>query len=510
MRDDVRVPDALLDEADMDLLRKALSAYTVQGVQDLLGEAGQAALQRGDVLGMGRTLTGADPLLTLIRLFLLGESVDEQTARQAFAPLPLESASAADIVEVSAGEVRALLTIRPYGELGGDTVHGLPWWVVSDFGTDARPGVVRMDHVLGVNGSGQLLAGTTPRDRVGRALDIGTGAGMQALHLSTHAGSVVATDVNERALRFAATTAALSGQHWDLRRGSLFDPVADDQFDLIVANPPYIVSPGNQAHSYRDSGMTGDAVCEALVRGMPSRLAPDGAGQLLANWIVTADESWSDRVGGWLAGADCDAWVWQWGITEPAEYVNLWLADAGGTPGTDAWVREYTQWRDWFETIGAIGVASGLITLWRTDAGTEPVVEMEEVPQAFEQPIAAEIASWRQRQRWLASRSDLQLLDSVLTVAPYVVLDRMDQVGEEGWEALNRRLRQVRGMRWEAGIDESIATLIGSCVGTSHLATPVALLADSLGRPFSEMAEAVLPLVRHFVGRGFLLPRDEL
>lgn len=507
----MRVSKALLDDQDIDHLRQALSEYTVQGVQELLGDAGAAALQRGDVLGASRGFEGDEPVVTLLRLFVLGEAVSEELARKTFAPLPLESAAAGGVIELSAGEARAQVTIRPYGELGGDTARGLPWWVVSDFGFDVRPGVVRPDHVLGVNGSGQLLAGSTPRLEVARALDIGTGAGMQSLHLGTHSGSIVATDINERALRFAATTAALSGQTWDLRHGSLLEPVGDELFDLIVANPPYIVSPGTgiETHSYRDSGMAGDAVCEALVRGMPARLAPGGTAQMLGNWIITDGETWEEHVGGWLDGSGCDAWVWQWGVTEPAEYVNLWLADAGGTPGSETWIREYTQWRDWFESIGARGVASGMITLWRADEGVEPIVEMDEVPQAFEQPIAAEIASWHLRQRWLAGQTDIQLLDVRLVAPPFVVLDRMDQVGENGWEPLNRRLRQVRGMRWEAGIDDSIATIVGGCTGASHLATQVALLADSLGRPFSEMAEAVLPLVRHFIARGFLLPRDD-
>lgn len=501
--------EALLEDRDVDLLREALSDYTVQGVYQVLGDAGQAARQRGDLLGVGRSLAGTDPHTTLIRLFVLGEAVSEDAARQALTPLPLDNAVAAGIVEASAGEVRAVISIRPYNDYGGDTLHGRPWWVISDFGIEARPGVVRTDHVLGVNGSGQLLAGATPRGHVERALDVGTGAGLQALHLGTHAASVVATDVNERALRLAATTAALSGQAWDMRRGSLFDPVADEQFDLIVANPPYIVSPGIQEHSYRDSGMAGDSMCEALVRGMPSRLAPGGVAQLLANWIVTAEGAWPDRVANWLIGAGCDAWVWHWNVTEPAEYVNLWLNDAGGTPGTESWTHEYTRWRDWFEANGVVGVASGLITMWRTDEDADPVLVMDEVPQAFEQPIGAEIVAWRKRHRWLASLDNAQLLDSVLVAAPNVVLDRVDQVGQNGWEALNRQLRQVRGMRWAASIDESIASLVAGCAGTSHLATPVALLADSFGRPFSEMAEAVVPVVRHLVGRGFLLPRED-
>ena len=48
------------------------------------------------------------------------------------------------------------------------------------------------------------------REPVGSALDLGTGCGVQALHLAAHARSVVATDVNERALWMTRLNAALN------------------------------------------------------------------------------------------------------------------------------------------------------------------------------------------------------------------------------------------------------------------------------------------------------------
>ena len=93
-------------------------------------------------------------------------------------------------------EVRALLDCRPYA----DDEHD--WWVVSDLtpGLDGQHITVTADHVLGVSPASTSLAQLTIREPVDRALDLGTGCGVQALHLSTHAGTVVATDVNRRAL----------------------------------------------------------------------------------------------------------------------------------------------------------------------------------------------------------------------------------------------------------------------------------------------------------------------
>ena len=88
------------------------------------------------------------------------------------------------------------------------------------------------------------LASLTPRRRVERALDIGTGNGAHALLAAAHADHVIATDVNARALAFTQISAALNGiDNVETRLGSLFEPVAGETFDLITCNAPYVISP---------------------------------------------------------------------------------------------------------------------------------------------------------------------------------------------------------------------------------------------------------------------------
>ena len=96
----------------------------------------------------------------------------------------------------------------------------------------------------GVGHASISLARATKRTPVGTLLDLGTGCGVQALHLATHVREVVATDVNERALWITRLNAELNGSEGiDVRDGSLFDPVAGEQYDLVVTNPPFVISP---------------------------------------------------------------------------------------------------------------------------------------------------------------------------------------------------------------------------------------------------------------------------
>jgi len=78
---------------------------------------------------------------------------------------------------------------------------------------------------------------------VGTALDLGCGCGIQALYLATHAGRVVATDLSSRACALTQFNAALNEAVIDVREGSLFEPVEGETFDLIVTNPPFVITP---------------------------------------------------------------------------------------------------------------------------------------------------------------------------------------------------------------------------------------------------------------------------
>ena len=97
------------------------------------------------------------------------------------------------------------------------------------------------DHVLGVGGASTTLAGATVRRPVGhraRPRHRLRRAGAAPGHRTP--GRVTATDLSARALRFAATTAALNGQHWELLHGDLVAP---------VARPP--LRPGGQQPAVR-------------------------------------------------------------------------------------------------------------------------------------------------------------------------------------------------------------------------------------------------------------------
>ena len=259
-------------------LRAALAAadYTYDGVADLLGTTAHNALSRNETVpGLQRT-RGGTPRETLTRLFLLQTPVPLGEAEQALPDL-VDRMAAEGILERSVGEVAARLDVRPYADEERDL------WVISDLtpGLDGTPNKVGSDHVLGISSASTSLAQLTIREPVERSLDLGTGCGVQALHLAAHSHRVVATDVNQRALWMTRLNAALNEvDSIEVRDGSFFEPVRGDRFDLISTNPPFVISPATgERLVYRDSGLPGDRVVEDIVRAAPDQA--EGAGGLL-------------------------------------------------------------------------------------------------------------------------------------------------------------------------------------------------------------------------------------
>ncbi|MFI9269618.1 methyltransferase [Kitasatospora sp. NPDC052896] len=501
------------DPARLARLREALLAasYTADGCLDLLGPTGYAALARGESVPALRATRGGTPLETLVRLFLLQRPVPYAAAAAA---LPVEEALVDGWLTADGPEVRASVDVRPYAnEVAG--LESADAWVVSDLGCavggasgigggGSPAGVARRELVLGVGGASTTLANLAVRRPVRAALDLGTGSGVQALHAARHAQHVTATDLNPRALAFARLTLALSGfDNTETAEGSLFEPVGERRFDLIVSNPPFVISPGSR-FVYRDGGMAGDELCRSLVRGAAAHLEPGGYCQLLANWQHVRGEDWHDRLAGWVAGTGLDAWAVQREVQDVAQYAELWLRDGGDhLAGPEDYRSRYDEWLDAFEAAKVEGIGFGWITL-RASGADQPTVRIEEWPHPVEQPLGPHIEQWFARQDFLRSHDDAALLGARYLLADEVVQEQVGAPGAEDPEHVI--LRHNRGMRRATKVDTVGAGFAGVCDGTLAAGEIVDAIAQLLGEDRVRLRDRVPESLRLLVEQGFVEP----
>lgn len=506
----------VVDPTLLDSLRDDLDAagFTVPSVEGVLGPVAAAALHREHPVAARRALQSQDsPVATLTALFLLGGQVPRRRAEAAFSRLGVAGAERLGVVSAAGhgpdDSVRATVDLRPYAAT--DAAGPIAWWLASDLGEAATGGRLRADHVLGAGGASLTLAQVTSREPVGSVLDLGTGCGIQALHAARHAGRVVATDISARALGFAAFNAALNGVNLDLRRGSMLDPVAGEAFDLVVSNPPFVITPrGSSAlpdYEYRDGGRSGDDVVADLIRQVGTVLAPGGTAQLLGNWEIRRGQLWTERVGQWLEESGLDGWVVQREVLDPAQYAETWLRDGGTTPEREParWSAAYEEWLDDFAVREVDGVGFGIVTLRRPESGADAgirVRRLEENLGTVRQPLGPAIAASLTADRWLSAHDDLALAESHLVTATDVTEERHYTPGTPDPRVV--LLHQGSGFGRTVRASSGLAALVGACDGELTVGQIVTAIAALLDVDAADLSAELFPQVRMLLRDGFL------
>lgn len=472
----------------VDRLRGAFEAagYTVEGVAERLGAQANGALGRNETtLAFQRTAAG-DSLDTMIRLFLLQRAAPKELVEKAF-PGCLTELLALGILKEAGHLIAAAIDVRPYAE---DDQH---WWVIADLtpGLDGRREPMRSDYVLGIAPASLSLVKLTVPIKAGKALDVGTGCGIQALHLADRVGHLVATDINPRALRLTRWTAALNQIDLDVRDGSLYEPVVGEQFDLIVSNPPYVIAPpaADARLTYRETGFAGDAVVEQLVRQAPQHLTDGGWCQLLANWTCVRGQDWRERIASWTG--DRSSWAVQREQLDPAEYVELWLRDAG-LHGRPEYTSRYDAWLRWLDEQQVEAIGMGWINLRNTAGSTHA----EEWPYEIEQPIGPYVLDRFERIQGLPA----DLTGLYLTTAEDVIQETTGQPGAE--DPATIVLRRERGMRRAEQVDTVLAGFVGACDGDLSVGQILDALASLLER--DDLHAEYLPKIAGLITEGFL------
>ncbi|MDO7882399.1 DUF7059 domain-containing protein [Salinibacterium soli] len=476
------------------------AGFTVDGLTELWGEDASAALHRGHRVPALRALerSGGAPAAVLARAFVLGMPVDPAALDSALPSLTAAGARSLGLVDAAGAP---LLDLRPYSVVDA---HGVvSWWIASDLGELALGHAIPEHHVLGVGGASMTLSGLLVDRDVDVALDLGTGCGIQAMHVARHAKRVVATDISERALELAALNAALNGfDNIEFRLGSLFEPVAGERFGHIVSNPPFVITPratGVPEYEYRDGGMVGDALVATVVAGLEEHLEPGGVAQLLGNWEYRGD-SGLDRVRAWVESTGLDAWVVERERQRVEQYAETWIRDGGTRSGAE-FDRLYAAWLDDFEERGVREVGFGYLTLRRPLSGPPTLRRFEEYGAPLGGSLGGHIESVLAAHDWLRSAS---LRDARLTVAPDVTEERHYWPGADDPTMLI--LRQGSGFARSIPVDTAVAAVVGASDGDLSVEAICFAVADLLGVDGSALRDEVLPELAELVLTGFVRP----
>jgi hypothetical protein len=484
------------DPEDFQRLRGVLDSigYTDSGILEALGVKDFPSIQGTDVPLLLRRTNKGTPLDTLIHLFLIEVPCDVEAVQEAIRPMKLETWMEAGIVHVEGKLVAPAIKLLPYKNLV--LAFDLPRMLQSS---------LREYYVMGIGRSTLTLANLTIRKHARRTLDLGTGCGLHAFLAVQHSDHVLAVDRNPRAVQIATFNAKLNGMsHVRCLEGDLFEPVQGQAFDLVVTNPPFVISP-ERRYVYRDGGMEADRLCQKIVRQVPQFLHEGGFCQILCNWAESNSQDWQERLHGWFEGTGCDVWVMRSDTSDAGTYASTWIQHTERHE-SDQYARRFEEWMAYYEEQGIDAVGAGLITMRRSSSHAN-WFRADHAPERMVGPCGDAILRGFELRDFLETvRDDEALLATPLRVSPDLRLERHSMPTDQGWADETMQLRLARGLVYTGNIDPYVANMAIGCNGQKPLRDLLADMAHALEKDPADIAPPFCNVVRGLVERGFLLP----
>ena len=466
-----------------DALRQA--GYCESALRRLIGRSTSAGGDPRAVEVAGRRLENGGELSTLIKLFCLGLSLPGAEVADALGQATAELLTRISVVAIEGASLMPLIAVDAADDLL--IAHDL---VKAD-------GVLSADHVIGLGPAPRTLAALTVRRIAGRVLDLGTGSGIHALLALRHCASVIATDINPRALAYTRFNAALNRLPMpDIRQGSLFQPVADEAFDLIVANPPYVLSP-DCSLQFRDSGLKGDELSRSVVRDAAEHLREGGFASILVSWVHGPDEGWSEPLTRFVQGLGCDAFLLHFRSYDPVTYASLWIRDEPRFGQT------LERWLAYYRRLGIRSMSSGTVILRRRSGVNwtrSAQVSAAPVRQASEHLLRIFEAGDR-----LHRAADSELLDHRFRPHPGHRIHRTGVSAEGTYLVDGQYLETSAGIPIRVSLGQPGSRLLLQLDGSRSLRTALATVRENAtGISSDEVMRRGLALVKELFSLGFL------
>lgn len=288
-----------------------------------------------------------DILASTIDLFLLQGAIPLDELSQIFNAAQRDLLVRTGLLSIDQqGFTRARASLFPVGDNLIFSDHAWPML--------PHPGCVSVpsDQVMFVGTDSRWLARATVRRPVQAALDLCTGSGVHAILAARHAKRVVAVDINARAARCAQFNSRVSGaDHIEVVVGDLYEPVGQERFDLITANPPFVPSPVEQLR-YRDGGRSGEEVQRRIIAGLPQHLAAGGIAQIVTEFGEREGEPLDKRLREWLVSAPMDIYILRLREHSATRYA---IGHAGNANANDTFETFLDSVRDWAGNLRAQG-----------------------------------------------------------------------------------------------------------------------------------------------------------
>jgi hypothetical protein len=465
------------------------TGYTVENVLRALGTEDLPSPRDPGAFGLINRASERNRLNALLRWFYFGVTFSVADVKGLIPDWFVEVALGCKILRKDGNDLTPTVLLVPFGTR----------WIACDQNT--RYEAAEPDFVLWPNATSRLLLCFTVTRPSRATLDLGTGNGVQALSVAGQSETVVATDLNSRALDFVLFNARLNGvENIEVAEGDSFQPVKGESFDLIVSNPPFFIGPSSD-FLFCDNPMDLDNLCRQLAKDGPAHLAEGGFFQMLCEWAEVEGQPWQARLTEWFEGSGCDVWVVKGQTRSAEQYAMDRLRERSVTPALDA--AEHQKYKNYFESREVKAIHNGVVAM-RRRAGQNWLV-IEDAARFVETPFGDLVLAQFRTQDFLhANPTDEQMLAIRPAFMPHVRLEQVLRPGDEGWQSASISLKQVRGIPASFNLEAPVAEFITGFDGKQTLAELIERLAARSDAPREKVERDCVGLTRKLMAHGFL------
>jgi SAM-dependent methyltransferase len=424
-----------------------------------------------------------------VRWFVIGQSVEQSVARAVIPEPTLHLLLKSGLVARGGSEFIPMVVLLPLGDL----------LAASDRAPkdDSRP-----DLVIGITPATRALSQFTVCNKARAVLDLCCGSAIHALQMAGHSETVVAADLNQRALQFAQFNARLNGvENIEFAHGDGFQPVEGRRFDRIVSNPPFFLLPSSD-FLYRDNPIELDGFAEKLLRQAPRFLNEGGFFQMIFEWVEIEGQPWQQRIADWVSESGCDAWLIKHYSQQPLEYCHARLRTTKPA-AVEQDVDMLARWAEYYRQRKVAAMHGGVIAL-RKRSGSKNWVEMEEAPFDNQAPVGQLVEAVFDAHDRIVGASDPELLALRPRLSPQARLQQVSQVSENGWTAPAMQLQLDDGLERASRVDPQVAAFLSECDGKRTLGELIEALLPIEGPQAEQIRAGCIAVMKQLMRRGFL------
>ena len=425
----------------------------------------------------------------LMRWFLLGIPQKAAAVDSLVPPPVLEIMLASGLLSLHSGELVPDVMLTPVDE----------YMFAAD--QPARlSSVESADLVIWPNPTTRLLQLFTVPAESAATLDLGSGCGILGILAASHSRHVVASDLNPRAEQFAAFNASLNNvRNLECLTGDTFEPVAGRRFDLILANPPFFVTPFSNL-LYCENPMELDGYCRRVVREAPAHLSEGGFFQAVLEWVQVSGQSWQERLSEWLDGNGCDAWVLRTYVRDAAGYASERIRKERSD---EAFSSRFDSWMEYYRSRGVEEIHGGILAMRRREG--KNWLRLEGSPVGASEPFGGMVLKIFETQDLISGEpDDAALLAMKPCLAPDARLDQSFRVEGRKWVPVALSVSLTGAAPASATLEKEVAGFLSLCDGSRTLQELSADLARALRVDPSDAGRQCCAVVRTLTKRRIL------